>query len=1262
MKSRIDWRIWLLFVVGLFITLLASFFVKSKIDKIAEAEFVFECNEITHKIDIRLHSHAQLLRSGAAFFGASESVSREQWRNFIAKSRVDKDLPGILGTGFSLIIPQKDLGLHCKSIRSEGFPNYKVWPEQDRDIYTSIVLLEPFSGRNLRAFGYDMMTESVRREAMERARDLDLAALSGKVLLVQETKSDVQAGNLMYVPVYKKGVTVTTIEQRQAAIIGWVYSPYRMNDLVAGILDGWELKKDKRTLLLDIYDGTECSSQSILFKSYTLKDKIESEKIRFTLKTPVDFNGHVWTLVFTQESGNVFINYVYLWLVLLGGLLISILIFLLSRSLTDTKHKAQEIARKLTIELKESERLLRESQKIAKLGSYSLDVSTGIWESSDILDAIFGINKDYVHSIEGWSVLIHPEHSDELKEYLNNVISEEKFFDKEYKIVRNNDNEERWIHGLGKLEFDRKHNPVRLIGTISDITDRKLAEREIHNITSRLQLAASAANIGIWDFDIVNDKLVWDGTMYKLYGISAEMFTGAYEAWNTTLHPDDLIRGHEEIQMALRGEKEFDTEFRVVWPDKSIRYLKASGIVSYDTLGNPVRMLGINMDITDRKRSEEEIIKHRENMEEMVSERTQKLTISEKKLKKSLKDISDYKFALEESSIVVITDNKGIINFVNDNFCKISKFSREELLGQTHQIINSGHHSTDFFIDLWSTISKGKVWRGEIKNKAKDKSFYWVDSTIVPFLDENGKPYQYVAIRFDITPKKIVEADLINAKEEADSANRAKSEFLANMSHEIRTPMNVVIGFSDLLSKSVKEEKQRSQVESIRSSGKNLLKIINDILDLSKVEAGKIEIIPVPVDLQNLVREIENMFLQKVDEKGILFSVEYASVMHKMILLDEVRIRQILFNLIGNAIKFTDKGHVILSLDIQTNHKENKNFDIIFQIEDTGIGIPIDQQELIFEPFSQQKGQSSKYGGTGLGLPITKKLIEKMGGTITLESEVGVGSNITVVIPNISISNIEIEDTENLFDPSIVKFNKAKILLVDDKKLNRKLIKDILEHSELDIFEAENGEEAVRLAIENQPDLILMDLRMPVMDGYEATEILKQTKSTKSIPIIAISASTRKVISGNRTKKIFNEFIMKPLDASDLLDKMKKYLKYTTEDKITIIDNQDVNITLSEEELNNLPELITILENKFVPICDSVIKSQMIDQIEEFGKDLVKLANEINIQFLKDYANKVCILADNFEIDKLLKTLERFPKIILQLKINNHNLNGNGKN
>jgi CHASE1-domain containing sensor protein len=260
------WMAWVLLSAMLIVTIYASIRVRTDIDVEAKKEFEFACSQIELRIDARMDAHEQILMGAAAHFAASDEVTREEWRTFVSQQKVEQHLPGIQGIGFSLIIPRERLTQHIQEIRSQGFPDYNVKPEGDREIYTSIIYLEPFSGRNLRAFSYDMFSEPVRRLAMERARDLAAPVLSGKVILVQETGQDVQAGTLMYVPVYRKGMSTDTIADRRAAIYGWVYSPYRMNDLMQGVLKGWN-SEVRKWIRLQIFDDESLSADSLLYDS-----------------------------------------------------------------------------------------------------------------------------------------------------------------------------------------------------------------------------------------------------------------------------------------------------------------------------------------------------------------------------------------------------------------------------------------------------------------------------------------------------------------------------------------------------------------------------------------------------------------------------------------------------------------------------------------------------------------------------------------------------------------------------------------------------------------------------------------------------------------------------------------------------------------------------------------------------------------------------------------------------------------------------------
>jgi len=344
---------------SLLIASVLAVFTRADVEESARQKFNFASNEIRVKINDRLNAHAQILYSGAAFFAASDHVSRKDWQVFTERMQFENHLPGIQGFGFSLLIPREQLASHIGEIRAEGFPDYSVRPGGQREVYSSIVYLEPFTGRNLRAFGYDMYSEPVRRDAMARARDENSAALSGKVVLVQETNQDVQAGTLMYVPVYKAGLPHTTVEQRRAALVGWVYSPYRMDDLMSGVLGEWNSQQGNN-IQLEIFDGDLISPETILYNSRLPGALLGDVQVGFRKMIPVDFAGKRWTLRFTQ-IGNLAttLDYSRVWVISVSGALISFLLSGFALSLLTARANAREMAARLTVDLRNSEEKFR---------------------------------------------------------------------------------------------------------------------------------------------------------------------------------------------------------------------------------------------------------------------------------------------------------------------------------------------------------------------------------------------------------------------------------------------------------------------------------------------------------------------------------------------------------------------------------------------------------------------------------------------------------------------------------------------------------------------------------------------------------------------------------------------------------------------------------------------------------------------------------------------------------------------------------------
>ena len=494
---------------------------------------------------------------------------------------------------------------------------------------------------------------------------------------------------------------------------------------------------------------------------------------------------------------------------------------------------------------------------------------------------------------------------------------------------------------------------------------------------------------------------------------------------------------------------------------------------------------------------------------------------------------------------------------------------------------------------------------------------------------------------------KSLNAELIKSNEIAKSAAKHKTEFLANMSHEIRTPMNSIIGFAEILDKEIQNPVHKEYLSSIKKGGNALLAIINDILDLSKIEAGKLNIKKETINPSKMFLEIESIFHGKIISKNISFIVEIDKNIPKYIILDGIRTRQILFNLIGNAIKFTQIGYI--KLKVENIYKDNiKNkVDLLFSIEDTGIGIDEKNLKSIFNAFEQQGDQDvAKYGGTGLGLAICTKLVHMMNGEIKVQSKKNVGSTFTVILKDIDISSIQEEIVSQKLLSSNIIFKKSKILVVDDVEENRKLMEASLKDFDLELTMAENGKEAIDKLKNLNVDLILMDLRMPIMDGYEAAGIIKADDKLKQIPLIALTAS----VMGEALEKVsqygFDGYLRKPVIIEELIEELSKYLEYHFIDE-HIAQNNHLKILDFEKLEVVLDKLQNELNSEWINIKDGGDFSL----IEKFANKLNDLSIKEDIYILNDYAQELIKNINAFDIEKVDYLMNTYLELIENLKV-----------
>jgi len=493
--------------------------------------------------------------------------------------------------------------------------------------------------------------------------------------------------------------------------------------------------------------------------------------------------------------------------------------------------------------------------------------------------------------------------------------------------------------------------------------------------------------------------------------------------------------------------------------------------------------------------------------------------------------------ALNQHAIVAITDPAGNITYANDKFCKLSGYRRSELIGKNYHLHQSGHHPLAFFRNIRRTLNKGEVWQGEMCNRRKDGSLYWTESTITPFLDGGGTPYQYVSIHTDITAHKLAEQRLLAARDEADRANLAKSEFLSNMSHELRTPMNAILGFGQIMEYDENlPAEHRDNVQEILKAGHFLLELINEVLDLAKVEAGRIMLSLEPVEVNPVVEECISLLRTLADDHSIRLS--HSELDGLAVRADRTRLRQALLNLLSNAIKYNREGGSV-QLEVQLKEADR----VRIRVTDTGFGIPAEHLAGLFQPFNRLGAENSAIEGTGIGLTLTRRIVEMMGGSMGVESEVGTGSTFWIELP---LEYLHIDHREQaghaspIMQPGTLQHT---VLYIEDNPASLKLVAQLLGwRKHIHLLCAPTPELGINLAMTQHPDLILLDIHMPGMNGYQVLKVLKADARLAAIPVIALTANAMPHDIEQGIQAGFDSYLTKPIEVGNFFSILEHYL------------------------------------------------------------------------------------------------------------------------
>ena len=757
-----------------------------------------------------------------------------------------------------------------------------------------------------------------------------------------------------------------------------------------------------------------------------------------------------------------------------------------------------------------------------------------------------------------------------------------------------------------KIAFKDKMTSVGEIWGLEDRTDLIKIKAEKKAINEKYKFILDSLKVGVWNWTIEDNTLDWSEQMYELYGFSKENKVHSYDDYKNRLFQEDEERVSKEIIHVLKTPgDEFDTTFRIVLESGEIRYIRAVSKTYRDQEGIALQMVGVNWDVTEEKRSEEVRRELSEKYDLILN--TTEIGVWDWDLKTDNLSWNDTMYKRFEVS----KDSKDKLK---DYRAKLHEGDSERMKSNLEKVLNG----------------EWEEFESESRLILSDGSTRYIKSITKVQKDDNGNVGRIYGINLDISELKKSQIELTEAKEKAETANKAKSTFLANMSHEIRTPMNAILGFGEILQNNNKDERNQDYITGIIKSGNSLLSLINDILDFSKIEANKMTLNLNSVDIKRIITDIDKIFEFTASKKGIQYYSNIDMNLPPYLILDEGKIKQILINLLGNAVKFTESGSISLDVNFEFNDKDTSKIQLSFTIKDSGIGIDKRKLTSIFNPFEQEDDNDSrKYEGTGLGLSIVKSIVELQSGTIKVESELGKGSTFKVTIYDVSISLMQPNQLSHSTKSDFEKYDLSDktVLFAEDIESNRNVVQGFLKDYAITVLFAHNGAEALAIARANKIDLAFIDLHMPVMDGMTMAEIWTNDEKLKSIPLIALTAEVYDE-EKHLDKEYFKQYLIKPVRAEEIYDAILIETGMKEASSIGTYKPR-VEMILTSEALELL------VGHEVVELSKKLLKKLNTHELSKLIEKIEFIAEMENNDSLREYTRELKLALDTFNVYKI---------------------------